>query len=103
MPELGLDRFSVADGVQRALSGQIDQFTDLILKQQSGRMDAAQIGCQQIVANPASILDHEFGQADDRCNRSPELLTREDNNNTNKTLARFPHGAKLSSCAGGGS
>ena len=56
-------------------------------------MDLTKIGCQQIVSNPASILDHDFGQADDRCDRRPEFLTREGGKGTFKALARFRHGA----------
>src|SRR3954452_4895798 len=100
MPELGFDPADVIDGAQRAsLSGKVDQLIDLILKQQASRMDATKIGCQNIVFNPAGVLDHDFGEADDRCNWSPEFLTREGGKGTFEALARFHHSAELSSCA----
>jgi hypothetical protein len=99
VPELGFDLVKVAPRAEGTLRGRVDQLSDLLLQEQASGVDTTEIGCEQIVSNPASILDQEVGQANDRCNRSSELLTRERGNGTVKALARFRHGVELSSRA----
>jgi hypothetical protein len=54
-------------------------------------VDTLKVRCQRVVAAPASILDQDFGQADDGRNRRPEFLTHESSKGTLKALVRLGH------------
>jgi hypothetical protein len=56
-------------------------------------MDSVKIRCQRVVSTAASVLDQDFGQAGDGCNRRPEFLTHEGSKGALNALARLRHGA----------
>jgi hypothetical protein len=61
------------------------------LKQETGRVDTVKIRCQHVVPTAASVLDQDFGQADDGRNRRSEFLTHESGEGTFKALVRLGH------------